>query len=203
MLEDFKLLVVDDFYDDADDVAQFAHRQAFRKTNLTGTQSLVTYAVPPQFESELAAISSLVGVDPEVALVKSKAWFWGFAGCGEFQLRLAELGTGKKHVHITGGWTGIVYLSRAHPEGHVGTYFYEHLETGVCHVAQTDPQLRERLDQDQGDSSWRVFAAPKIRYNRLVLFDSRYYHSESAGFGDSPASGRLVQIFNMGMRSGT
>jgi len=199
MLDQFKPLIVDDFYSDPDDVALFAYQQQFRRTKLTGTESLVTYKAPPNLEEQLTSVANLVGVSPDIELVKSKALFWGFAGCGEFQLRLSSLGTGKKHIHVNGGWTGIVYLSKTYPKSQVGTYFYQHLETGISHVDETNPDIRAMLDIDQDDEKWRVHCAPSMRYNRLILFDSRFYHSEPPGFGDSPENGRLIQIFNMGL----
>jgi hypothetical protein len=52
-----------------------------------------------------------------------------------------------------------------------------------------------RRDARQHDR-WNLVYAPPMKYNRLFIFDSRLFHAESEGFGDSVTNGRLVQIFN-------
>jgi hypothetical protein len=81
--------------------------------------------------------------------------------------------------------------------GKIGTYILRHNPSGLCHFTQTTEKQYEQLKKDAYDQSkWTVIAAPEMRYNRLFLFDSRYFHAMSAGFGDSSKTGRLIQIFN-------
>ena len=196
MTEKFKPIIIDNFYQNPDEVRDFACGQKFRKTKLIGTDSLVTYKMHPEWEFYVNKISELIDVKPDIERIKSNSQFWGFAGCGEFQLRYSSLQRGKKHIHKTGAWTGIIYLSKNIPDNQVGTYFYKHKETGISHLNETDDNLRLKLKEEQKDSLWEVHSSPSFKYNRLILFDSRYYHSESEGFGSNPKDGRLIQIFN-------
>ncbi len=191
--------IVDGFYDDPDQVRDFAIHCAYKKPLISSTPSLVSDQRHPKTKETLEKIASLVGAKPNWKEIEELRAFWGQSGCGEFQLSLKHLnGRGQPHSHKNGQWVGIVYLNTpAQCREKIGTYILRHNPTGLCHIAKaTDVQYQQLIQDAEDESKWTVLAAPEMRFNRLFLFDSRYFHATSAGFGDSLSNGRLIQIFN-------
>jgi len=191
--------IVDEFYEDADEVRSFAVRCHYKKPLISSTPSLISDVRHPNTRETLTRIAALVDSEPDWRIIEDLHRFWGQSGCGEFQLTLGHLeAMGQPHSHRSGEWVGIVYLNT--PEqcrGRIGTYILRHKASSLCHITQANEEQYEQLKEDAYDQSkWTVIAAPEMRYNRLFLFDSRYFHAMSAGFGDSPKTGRLIQIFN-------
>jgi hypothetical protein len=191
--------LVDGFYDEPHEVRNFAIHCNYRKPLISSTPSLISDVRHPKTRETLARIAALVDAKPDWTAIEELHRFWGQSGCGEFQLTLGHLDTiGQPHSHKNGQWVGIIYLNT--PEqcrGKIGTYILRHNPSGLCHITQANEKQYEQLKEDAYDQSkWTVIAAPEMRYNRLFLFDSRYFHAMSAGFGDSPRTGRLIQIFN-------
>jgi len=191
--------IVDGFYDDPDEVRDFAIRCSYKKPLISSTPSLVSDVRHPNTRETLARIAALVDSEPDWKAIEELHRFWGQSSCGDFQLTLGHLDTvGQPHSHKNGQWVGIIYLNtREQCRGKIGTYILRHNSSGLCHITQANEEQYEQLKEDAYDlSKWTVIAAPEMRYNRLFLFDSRYFHAMSAGFGDSPKTGRLIQIFN-------
>ena len=110
-------------------------------------------------------------------------------------------------IHIDQShWSGILFLSR--PEDcQGGTEFYRHLPTGTDHVPLTPEALkdagfssydelkREILEKDALDrSKWELTMTVPMRFNRLVLLQSQYWHTSGPAFGDTLENGRLVYL---------
>jgi hypothetical protein len=195
--------IVDEFYDDPDQIRNFAVRCRYKKPLISSTPSLISDVRHPNTRETLTRIAALVDSEPDCKIIEELHRFWGQSGCGEFQLTLGHLDTmGQPHSHRSGQWVGIIYLNT--PEqcrGKIGTYILRHNPSSLCHITQANEEQYEQLKKDAYDhSKWTVIAAPEMRYNRLLLFDSRYFHAMSAGFGDSPKTGRLIQIFNFKSR---
>jgi uncharacterized protein DUF6445 len=191
--------LVDGFYDDPDEIRNYATRCRYKKPLISSTPSLISDTRHPNTCETLTRIAALVNCKPDWKAAEELHTFWGQSGCGEFQLTLGHLNTiGQPHSHKNGQWVGIIYLNTPEQcQGRLGTYILRHNPTGLCHITQATEEQYERLKEDSDDQGkWTVIASPEMRYNRLFLFDSRYFHAMSAGFGDSPASGRLIQIFN-------
>lgn len=193
------MFVVDDFYPDPDEVRHFALSCDYRKPLISSTPALISSARHPLARESLLRIGDIAGVTPDWETVDDIYNFWGQAACGEFQLGLSHLSrTGQVHSHKNGEWVGIVYLS--HPsdcEGRDGTYVVRHKELGIFrwHNISEGEYAILRKDAKDGEK-WEILAVPKMKCNRLFLFDSRYFHAESPGFGADSATGRLIQIFN-------
>ena len=114
---------------------------------------------------------------------------------------------GASGVHIDPAfYSGILYLSLPEDEAG-GTDFYRHKRTGLERVPTSAQSL---LDSGYGDPNsliedvvnrdtlkppaWeRAFTAP-MRFNRLILFSPWMFHNSGRGFGDTPATGRLVYL---------
>ncbi len=114
---------------------------------------------------------------------------------------------GKSGVHIDPAfYSGILYLSLPeHCRG--GTDFYRHRRTGLDRVPATregvaaagygdvNGLVEDVVNRDtMVPSRWeKSFTAP-MRCNRLILFSPWMFHNSAAGFGTTPADGRLVYL---------
>jgi tetratricopeptide (TPR) repeat protein len=119
--------------------------------------------------------------------------------------------------HIFGG---VLYLSLPeHCRG--GTGFYRHRATGLerrldaqelralGHSSFVDFQKRHLpVNRNQAFAEWRQqrdatwewrFEVP-MRFNRLVVFRSDFFHAITEVFGDNAENGRLVQLFHFETR---
>jgi hypothetical protein len=46
-------------------------------------------------------------------------------------------------------------------------------------------------------SKWNEVLVIPARKNRMVLFDGRFFHAASEGYGDGPRNGRLTQLLGI------
>jgi hypothetical protein len=111
---------------------------------------------------------------------------------------------------------GVLYLTRPeHCRG--GTSFYRHRRSGWArrpdeatlrargYASFLDFQ-RRNLPPDrrqpferwkaQRDGAWELLFDIPMRFNRLVVFRSDFFHAVSELFGEAPEDGRLVQLFH-------
>jgi hypothetical protein len=200
------LVVVDDFYDDPDAIRAFAVDTPYIEAwgSWEGVHSRARH---PDTEA-LRRMAALVDPErePNWAELDASYRFWRKASCGGFAGMLTG-DRGVLHAHRrSGDWAGVVYLSR--PEdcaGRPGTRFFRHAELGLERVedaaAITEREERAIADCAHPERWVEVHDVP-LAYNRLVLFDSRFFHAASDGFGDDVASCRLVQVFNFCLTGG-
>jgi Family of unknown function (DUF6445) len=193
------LIVVDDVYDDPEQIRQAAHR--------------LPYPLP-------AAGANYAGRNSADKLLladtdKMLSWVAGepLAGAsdrahGALRLTLAgDVGRYCVHVDVGVDWSGVLYLTRPeHCSG--GTTFFRHRPTDTDHAPVAAADLarcnastpKEALDQILGQDSndvtqWEQLVTVPMRFNRLVLFRPLLWHSAGDGFGTSIEDGRLVQLF--------
>ena len=193
------LIIVDDVYDDPEAMreaalrldypllvagANYAGRNSTAKLMLPDTDRMLSWVVGEQ----------LVGVAERAH--------------GAWRLTLGG-DTGRYGVHVDVGvvWSGVLYLNR--PEQcQGGTSFFRHRRTGTDHAPTTAADLircgartaQEALDRILGKDSndpaqWETTVTVPMQFNRFVLFRPLLWHGAGDGFGDSTASGRLVQLF--------
>lgn len=89
-----------------------------------------------------------------------------------------------------GDWTGILYLNENPPE-HDGTLFWRHKKTGRTEIGDGFTGSGEFQQIDR----WAQWKHIQARFNQLVLFPSRYFHSRALfkNHGDGDAA-RLIQV---------
>lgn len=89
-----------------------------------------------------------------------------------------------------GDWTAILYLNPNPPDGD-GTTFYQHLLT---RETRAHPDWNAFEDWKK-DSCWKMWRQVEAKFNRLLLFESLYFHSRSiySNYGEGDIS-RLVQV---------
>lgn len=104
-------------------------------------------------------------------------------------------------------WGAVAYLNEDdHPNN--GTAFWRHRRTGLATFPWTDwrrygfrsqaEAWRALVEQDgQDESKWEQVRLVPARFNRVILFDSRQFHSHmpKTNFGTDRESARLVQVF--------
>ena len=83
-------------------------------------------------------------------------------------------------AHIQSDWIALIYLQLPlSSSGEFGVSFYSHKETGS--EFYSEGKELNTLDESQ----WKEYSKIPVKYNRLVLFKSRLWHSYGNGFGDT------------------
>ena len=83
-------------------------------------------------------------------------------------------------AHIQSDWIALIYLQLPlSSSGEFGVRFYSHKETGS--EFYSEGKELNTLDESQ----WKEYSKIPAKYNRLVLFKSRLWHSYGNGFGDT------------------
>lgn len=89
-----------------------------------------------------------------------------------------------------GDWSAILYLNIDPPESD-GTVFWKHRDTGAIESSIPHERSSEGLTQ----AGWQPWRRVEAKWNRLLVFPSRYFHSRSIqenwGIGDMA---RLTQV---------
>jgi hypothetical protein len=178
------LIIADDFYNNPDDVRNFALHQEFSvRGNYPGirTKSFLT-------DSNKEVINSLVshagGGVTDWLLDEN-----GDGYTGAFQICTAMDRTWI-HSDYHNMWAGVCYLTPDAPLSG-GTALYKHKESGN----------RESIDKvDYGEhgydyTKWDVVDRIGNVYNRLILYPGKLFHASIDYFGSDMYNGRLFQTF--------
>ncbi len=145
------------------------------------------------------------------ALLETKITEWhnpkGTNTNGSFQYITSETGP---VIHSDGNtnFGGVLFLTPdAPPEK--GIAFFQNKALGITHFPSAEEIARvgwETIDAHGKRDLWRGHEAPKMdawtmthsvpnRFNRLVLFNSKRFHSGMGGFGSALPDSRLYQTF--------
>ncbi len=206
---DAELLVVDDFLPDAQAwrgqalALDFLDASAHRHGNFPGRQTRGGQAPA----ALLQRISDLLGRDLK----------WNWPGHGAFRISAAG-SMARSDIHVDHGdsrvaYAGVLYLSLpADCQG--GTSFWRHRETGWARTPTPAQAAASRFgslagfmraqaagetqgfDQlAQGRAQWDLLFEVPMRFNRLIVYRSDYFHGISRVFGAGLGDGRLTQLF--------
>lgn len=192
------IIVVDDFYDDPHTVRDRALELEFARSEdafYAGKNSklaLINTAI-------VNSMSQLIGA-PVIPSPNSTI--------GHFRIAFAE-DTARQDVHVDPNrdWGGVLYLTPPeYCQG--GTSFFRHKRLGIERMP-SDPdeikrlgyfdyeQMRTAIVEKDGQDrdKWELTMTVPMRFNRLILFRSWFWHSFTENFGDRLENCRLVQIF--------
>lgn len=205
------LLVIDDFIDDPQAYRQWAlgecreQAQRSREVNFPGVQT------PPQ---------PCGPIMQRIADALGRAVKWDSIDHGALRLSLAS-DDARADVHVDSPtlenvYGGVLYFSLPeHCRG--GTSFYRHRDSGwdrrpdapalkaAGYASFLDFQKRNlphnrRLPfaqwLERREATWEWLFEVPMRFNRLVVFRSDYFHAITELFGDDFDNGRLVQLFH-------
>ena len=176
---DTNTIVVDNFYDNVDEVRSFALAQEYDvKGNYPGNRTK-SFASNISVKETIQRILSPLG--------KISNWPTVNSYNGAFQITTAS-DRSWIHSDATTGWAGVCYLTPNAPlEG--GTGFYKLKSTGE--LSSNDYYV----DNAQDLSKWELVSSVGNVYNRLILYRATQYHSSMDYFGKDLQDGRLFQTF--------
>ena len=198
-----RYIIVDDFYNDPDELVRVATSSLRAEDSPTGNYAgiMTTQAFLGEQHRE---IFKKLTLEPSINSSTN----------ANGRLRYTQTDdTFNFHIHydvdVKTKWAGVVYLSKDHPKTD-GTCFWRHLRTGLEIAPNTPegfakygwkgfPDLKVFLETEGLDESlWeRTFTVP-YKYNRLVLFRPWMLHSPGPAFGDSIENSRIVQTLFLG-----
>ena len=198
---DKKIIIVDDFYPDPDQIRNIALESDYEKSGLRNYPGCNTQR--PYWNSEindLFAKATGESVSPKAT-----------SSCGHFRYT-REHDTSTQIIHFdpkpSQKWAGVVYLSLPeHYQGHdSGTKIYSHRASGMSvapkdHIeaqrigVTTVEDMRRFFETDGVDESlWQVEMNVPMKYNRLVLFRPWMWHGIANHFGDNINNCRLTHL---------
>jgi hypothetical protein len=181
-------VVVDDFYDDPDEIRARALRLKYKRPEGVNYPGVVA-STPDDIEPAMASFSRLLGgID-----IKCRR------DQGAFRITTAaDTARRTSMVHVdTPDFSAIVHLSKGQGEG---TYFYRHKALDLERVSPEDnerPAVRRAIETDTLNlAAWEVIHMIPMKYNRLLIFDGKYFHSGAHRLtGATRAEGRMTQNF--------
>ena len=181
--EDKKIIIIDNFYNDIDDVRTMALKQEFNiKGNYPGirTRSFANNNIKKMFEQYIG----------------KKIIYWPDEYNGSFQYTTKDMDSWV-HRDVT-NWAGIIYLTPNAPLV-AGTAFFKHKSTGIENLEEYNnsvKEIQEELNNDgQNMDKWEIIDYVGNKYNRLVLFQGSINHRSMEYFGDNKENGRLFQTW--------
>lgn len=93
------------------------------------------------------------------------------------------------HCDAPSIWTAVCYLSPHAPES-TGLTFFTNTRTGQGIYLRNESSEQERLPTD----TWVAKLGVNNKFNRLIIFDSRLFHSATSYFGHDTISARLTWV---------
>ena len=172
-----ELMIIDNFYLDADSVRNFALNRTFDVFgNYPGkrTKSYLSDDVKNAIQHWMNPVGKITN------------WFEEQDSTGAFQLTTARDRTWI-HSDSNNNWAGVCYLTPDAPHTG-GTGLYRHKRTGEFRRHTTD---YEGYDY----TKWDLFDKIGNKYNRLILYRGDLFHASIDYFGDNNENGRLFQTF--------
>ena len=179
------IIVVDNFYNNPDEVREFALSQEFNVTgNYPGvrTQNFLNQSTKDTLENIIQ--------DQVVNWLDGGLGSTNEGYTGAFQFTTKD---NKSWIHndAYNNWAGVLYLTPDAPVSG-GTGFFKSLIDGSL-VGTNHDFLPDGVWTDM--SKWEKVAEVGNIYNRIVLFRANQWHTSLDYFGVNPESGRLTQVF--------
>ena len=190
----YKILVIDDFYDDPESMRKKALEDSFTDGGTYPGRDTDNDNFTPEM---VAKFASIVGGPIRPAY-----------HTGNFRLSV-EGDSAIRHIHLdVGTYVANICLTRDEDcEG--GLALWKHKETGLEDILVNETMLVAKygitgkqvekeiiLEHGQDESKFEQTSLIPYRFNRLVIISGNQLHSPwPQGFGNSPENGRLTQHF--------
>lgn len=183
------LIIVDDFYNNVDEVRSFALQQDFNiDGNYPGhrTLSFINDSIKEEIEKT---------VSPHFG----KVTWWGDESTGAFQYT-TQSDRSWIHADQTTMWAGVCYLTPDAPHNS-GTGLFKHKSTGLRAAVRNDEGYYDQdvlgtIYKDSQDmTKWELMDIVGNVYNRLVMYRGDLFHMSLNYFGTDLYDSRLFQTF--------
>jgi len=174
------MIVIDEFYNNPNDVREFALAQEFDVTgNWPGnrTKTFINESTKETIQKILQDIAGNV-----------TDWQANDGYTGSFQLT-TSMDRSWIHADSYNTWAGVLYLTPDAPLSG-GTGIFRYKKTGSMMEDGTD---LSGVTQDM--TKWELVDRVGNVYNRLVLYRGNNYHMSLDYFGKDKEDGRLFQLF--------
>ena len=198
-----RYIIIDDFYNEPDQLVQIALDSLSEKDSPTGNYAgLMT--TESFFGDQHREILKQLTLEPSIDSSTNANGRLRFTRAND---------TFKMHIHFdvenTTRWAGVLYLSKNHPKVD-GTCFWKHLKTGLEAAPNTPEGFAKHGWKDFRDfrtflategldeSLWEKQLVIPYKYNRLVLFRPWLLHSPGPSWGDTAENSRIVQTLFLG-----
>jgi len=178
------LIVIDNFYSNPDEVRKYILTQDFKvKGNYPGnrTRSFATEELKKTIQNFIEPFSGKITDFP----LSENSYN------GSFQFTTSR-DHSWIHVDSYNNWGGIVYLTPDAPLSS-GTGFYKFKGNNVMY--QETEHSAETGKYSQDVTKWELIDRVGNVYNRLILFNSKKFHTSLDYFGTDKFDGRLFQVF--------
>jgi len=183
------LIIVDDFYNNVDDVREFALQQDFNVDGNYPGHRTISFIN----ESIKTAISNIVS--PYAGNI---TW-WGDNYTGAYQYT-TQHDRSWIHADQTTMWAGVCYLTPNAPYSS-GTGLFRHKTSGLRAAVKNpdgsyDQDILSAVYKDSRDmTKWELMDVVGNVYNRLVIYRGDLFHMSLDYFGSDRHDGRLFQTF--------
>lgn len=180
-------IIIEDFYDNPDEIREFALSQEFGVTgNFPGgrTKSFADWDSPKNV------------IQGYVEGKHGKITKWHTAGGfnAAFQYTTSR-NRSWIHADQTTSWAAVCYLTPDAPIT-AGTGLFRHKETGLEWFPEGNTDLINLLNSHSQDmTKWDMTTMIGNKYNRLIMYRGNMYHSSLDYFGTDKYNGRLFQTF--------
>ena len=183
------LIIIDDFYNNVDDVREFALQQDFNVDGNYPGHRTVSFIN----ESIKTAISNIV-----FPYAGNITW-WGDNYTGAYQYT-TQHDRSWIHADQTTMWAGVCYLTPNAPYSS-GTGLFRHKTSGLRAAVKNpdgsyDQDILSAVYKDSRDmTKWELMDVVGNVYNRLVIYRGDLFHMSLDYFGSDRHDGRLFQTF--------
>lgn len=175
------VIIIDDFYNNPDEVREFALSQTFDVTGNWPGSRTKTFLNESTKEGLQGILQNAAG--------KITAWNSTDGLTGSFQLT-TSLDRSWVHVDNFNSWAGVLYLTPDAPVSG-GTGLFKRKKTNSMF---DDGDFLEN-GESQDMTKWELVDHIGNKYNRLVLYRGNIWHTSMDYFGNSKENGRLFQLF--------
>lgn len=183
------LIIVDDFYNNVDDVREFALQQDFNVDGNYPGHRTISFIN----DSIKEAINNIVSP------YAGKVVWWGDNYTGAYQYT-TQHDRSWIHADQTTKWAGVCYLTPNAPYSS-GTGLFRHKDSGLRAAVRNpdgtfDQDILNAVYKDSRDmTKWELLDVVGNVYNRLVIYPGDLFHMSLDYFGTDRYDGRLFQTF--------
>ena len=183
------LIIIDNFYNNVDDVREFALQQNFNVDGNYPGHRTISFIN----DSIKEAINNIVSP------YAGKVVWWGDNYTGAYQYT-TQHDRSWIHADQTTKWAGVCYLTPNAPYSS-GTGLFRHKASSLRAAVRNpdgtfDQDILDAVYKDSRDmTKWELLDVVGNVYNRLVIYPGDLFHMSLDYFGTDRYNGRLFQTF--------